>query len=103
MSKHRLRDRAAFIRSKNAGPFAITIDIFFESREDLDLAWRCEDLAIPVIASLYGVSTEHVQRFRIDQALAMKISLPRPIPAGESGDTDVAGGQQFAPLLNVTF
>ena len=32
----RLYDCAKVVRSKNAGPFALTIDLMFESRGDLD-------------------------------------------------------------------
>ncbi len=36
-----------------------------------------------------------------DAGLAFKATLPRLIPAGDIGDTDVYGAQQHAPLLAV--
>ena len=32
---------------------------------------------------------------------AFKATLPRLVPAGEIGDTDVYGAQQHAPLLDI--
>jgi hypothetical protein len=34
-------------------------------------------------------------------ALAFKATLPRLVPAGDIGDTDVYGAQQHGPLLDV--
>ena len=36
-----------------------------------------------------------------DPALAFKATLPRLVPAGNVGDTDVYGSQQHAPLPDV--
>ena len=96
-----LRDCADFVRSKTSGPFTVTIDIFFPDAALLDAAWTCNGLSKAAIAELYKVPQDSIRRFRVDQAKALKISLPRRIPAGDIGDTDVAGGQQFAPLLDI--
>ena len=42
-----------------------------------------------------------VRIFEFEPALAIKISVPRLLPGGAPGDSDVAGGQQFAPLLDI--
>ena len=36
-----------------------------------------------------------------DAAFAFKATLPRLVPSGDFGDTDVYGCQQHAPLLDV--
>jgi hypothetical protein len=36
-----------------------------------------------------------------DAAYAFKATLPRLVPAGDIGDTDVYGAQQHAPLLDI--
>ena len=101
MSDRTLRDVASFVRSKNAGPFAVTIDIFF-AEETVYRAVRWSGLLSESrIADIYGVPQESVRLFAVDQALAIKISLPRPVAAGDFGDSDVAGGQQFLPLLDL--
>ena len=36
-----------------------------------------------------------------DVAYAIKITIPRLVPSGDPGDTDVYGAQQHAPLLDI--
>ena len=36
-----------------------------------------------------------------DTALAIKVSFPRPQSSGSKHDSDVYGGQQYAPLLGL--
>ena len=50
-------------------------------------------LALMSLADLY----ESIKK----PALAIKVSIPRLLPGGSPGDTDVAGGQQFVPLLSI--
>ncbi|TDD81430.1 DUF4387 domain-containing protein [Saccharopolyspora karakumensis] len=98
----RLGDLAAFGRSKTAGPFMITFDLMFRSEEDLNRAWESGSLTRERIAQLYpGVAVDEVMMFIIPPALAIKISLPRRVPAGALGDTDIAASQQFAPLFDL--
>ncbi len=57
----RLYDAAAIVRSKNAGPFAVTIDLFFPDEEQYRLA-RASALLTPAgVAAAYGVDGEHGQ------------------------------------------
>jgi Domain of unknown function (DUF4387) len=97
----RLRDLAAFIRSKNAGPFMLTIDVFFAGPQQCHRVQAAGALTPETVAALYRVDTGTVKVVHVPQANAIKVSLPRPAPAGEVGERDVAGGQQFAPLLNI--
>ena len=97
----RLRDLAVFIRSKNAGPFMLTIDIFFAGPQECRRARAAGVLTPESVSALYRVDPKTVQVVHVEQANALKVSLPRPYPAGEIGDCDVAGGQQFAPLLEL--
>ena len=57
----------------------------------------CEDL----FARLYNVRADEIIFTVYDAGLAFKATLPRLIPAGDIGDTDVYGAQQHAPLLAV--
>lgn len=99
--KRRLRDLAIFVRSKNAGPFTLTIDFFFDRAETCERVARSGALTPRTVASIYRVRPEQVKVIHVPQANALKVSLPRPKPAGEVGDSDVAGGQQFLPLLDL--
>jgi len=96
-----LHDAVISVRSKNAGPFTVTFDLFFPDRETFE-ALRARDVLTPaVVARLYGLEDREVRVFFFEPALAVKISIPRLVPGGSPGDTDVAGGQQFVPLLSI--
>jgi Domain of unknown function (DUF4387) len=97
----RLRDLAVCIRSKNAGPFMLTIDLFFSGPADCRRVIDGHVLTPDKIAAIYKVPAATIQIIHVAQANALKVSLPRARAAGEVGDCDVAGGQQFAPLMNL--
>lgn len=97
----RLRDLAVFVRSKNAGPFMLTIDLFFDGTETVERVIASGILSAEAIARIYRLDAASVRIIRVPQAHAIKVSFPRPLPAGDVGDTDVAGGQQFLPLLDL--
>lgn len=91
----------SLIRSKNAGPFMLTLDLFFSS-PDIRRAFLASGVLSPArIGSLYGVDVSQVQTYELPDIDAMKISFPRPIPSGEFGDTDITGGQQYAILVDM--
>jgi Domain of unknown function (DUF4387) len=97
-----LAEVARLVRSKNAGPFWLTFDVMFN---DEDTYHRVRDqhvLAPEVVAPLYRLAPEQVQVFSHDRALAVKLSMPRLHSSGSPFDTDVFGGQQYAPLLGLT-
>jgi hypothetical protein len=96
-----LRDVARVVRSKNAGPFGLTIDIIFPSPEDLDRAAGSEALQREALARLYCVPASDLQVIRSDAARALKVSMRRPTGAGAPEDRDVYGAQQHVPLLDL--
>ena len=97
----KLKDVCRYIRSKNAGPFWVTIDIFFDTGE----TYRCHraDPAISAsaVADLYGVAVDQIRRFEIDSLSAIKMSYPRSRPQGGVLERDMHSGQQFVPLLDL--
>jgi len=96
-----LHELARLIRSKNAGPFELTIDVMFEDPEAYERVQASGALAADRIARIYAVTEETVSAFRADAALAIKISLPRPTPSGSLRDTDIFGGQFHSPLVRL--
>ncbi|GAA5235297.1 DUF4387 domain-containing protein [Verticiella sediminum] len=96
-----LSELAVLIRSKNAGPFSLTFDIMFSSRENYERVKASGTLTRATMAALYGCPAEKTKFFECDNALAIKFSIPRPRPSGELGDGDLHGGQQYAPLLSL--
>lgn len=97
----RLAEIARVVRSKNAGPLTLTVDILVESGPDFERLLASPALRPERIAELYGVAPSDVAVVPVRAALALKISLPRPIVAGSPGDRDVYGAQQHRPLLDV--
>jgi len=99
----RLYDLAHVIRSKNAGPFTLTIDLMFEDRASYDRAITSPEFTASTVAALYGTEPESVAIHTFERCLAIKVTLPRRCSAGAPGDTDVYGCQQHFPLagLNV--
>ena len=97
----KLFEVAKLVRSKNAGPFALTFDIMFDDQDTYERARRAQAITRELVATLYRQRVEDVQFFHCDNALAIKFSIPRPIFSGDLGDSDVFGGQQYAPLLDI--
>jgi hypothetical protein len=90
-------DVARIVRSKNAGPFTVTIDIIFDNRE----CWRraVERLDRETVARAYRVTPDMVLGIiPYEPVLAVKINLKRRIPSGSPGDRDVYGAQQHVPI-----
>ncbi|HQT75412.1 MAG: acyl-CoA synthetase [Rhodospirillales bacterium 20-64-7] len=96
-----LKNVARVCKSKNAGPFELTIDVVFDDAETFRRVKVSGVLSPALFARLYNVPAEHVLFTPYDAAFAFKATLPRLVPAGDFGDTDVYGCQQHAPLLDV--
>lgn len=94
-----LSDLARVVRSKNAGPTLLTIDVMFAT--DAEYRRGQAALSAQVIATRYGRAVHEVSVMPVAAARAVKIVLPRSVPAGAPGDRDVYGAQQHAPLLDV--
>lgn len=86
----------AKVRSKNAGPFWLTIDIFCGNRDVFDRISTGLDTAR--VAALYGTGLEDMKRFDIADLNVVKFSLPRPAIQGTRGDRDMHGAA-WAVLL----
>jgi hypothetical protein len=95
----KLIDAARVIRSKNAGPTQVTLDLMFDSREMYERALAAPSLKAVVIAQRFNVAEAEIIPY--PAANAIKIVLPRRIIAGTPGDTDVYGAQQHRPILDV--
>jgi hypothetical protein len=97
----KLRDIAKACKSKNAGPFEITIDVMFDDVKTFEAVKKTGVISPALFARLYNVPAASVQFSEYAPAFAFKASFDRPIPSGAVGDTDVYGAQQHAPLLDV--
>lgn len=97
----RIRDIAQVCKSKNAGPFDLTIDVVFDDPRLFARVKATGVLCPDLFARLYGVSAGEILFTVYDAGCAFKATLPRLVSAGDVGDTDVYGAQQHAPLLDV--
>ncbi len=97
----RIREIAQVCKSKNAGPFELTIDVVFDSDEMFHKVQATGVLSPALFARLYNVPEDHILFTPYPAARAFKATLPRLVSAGDIGDTDVYGAQQHAPLLEV--
>lgn len=98
----RLIDIAQIIRSKNAGPFELTLDVIFGTLKHYELAKASNCFIASRIAGLYGLDPSlPITIIFFDPAWAIKIVFPRNVPSGNLGDSDIYGAQQHGPLLHM--
>ncbi len=97
----RLEELTEIFRSKNAGPFRITVDIVFTEQIYYDIVKRSGILTHSSVALRYGVEAQHVRIYYVDGIRTVKITVPRSgVSSGAPGDRDVYGAQQHGPLLD---
>lgn len=92
---------AEHVRSKNAGPFWLTLDVFLRNERDFEFLLESGAITATAIGQLYGVDPQFVQIYEIPELNVVKVSFPRPVPAGSFFDRDQHAGQQFIPLARL--
>lgn len=95
-----LGEIAVKIRSKNAGPFWLTIDIFCGDAARYDRIQR--DLSTDAVAACLQVPVGDLKRFDIPDLHVVKISLPRPVVQGSIVDRDMHGASWGARIAELT-
>lgn len=97
-----LTDLAEVIRSKNVGPYQLTIDIIFKSEQHYSALKEIDFFTKDLFARLYGIGADQIINLvYFDSASAVKCTLARPMVSGAPGDGDVYGAQQHAPVLSL--
>ena len=91
-----LGELARSVRSKNAGPFTVTVDIFCGSAAAYARIRAL--LTSERVAGVYRVEAERVRRFELPDLHVLKFSFPRPIRQGSRLDRDMHAAQ-YAVLL----
>ena len=92
----RLDDIVTKVRSKNAGPFWLTFDVFCGSPEVFERV--CKALSAERLAAVLQTDLANLKRFEIADLNVLKFSLPRPHIQGTRLDRDMHGAS-FANLL----
>lgn len=96
--KPTLGELALEVRSKNAGPFWVTMELFMRCAEDYATVADEQFVNEEVIGRLYALDPAVVQIFRIPALNVVKISFPRQVPQGGLRDRDIHAGQHHVPL-----
>lgn len=95
---------AKVLRSKNSGPFSITLDALFSKKEEYEAVKQQKVITRESIATAYRIKEEDITELVFfDQALGVKVTFNRTISSGTAGDRDVYGAQQHAPLMELLF
>lgn len=89
------------IRSKNAGPFELTFDIIFKNTAGYEKVRDAQLISADWVASTYGVEKSLVNVIEYPAANAIKVTIPRPVISGDILDSDVYGGQQHGPFVDL--
>ncbi len=93
----RVGDIAEKVRSKNAGPFWLTIDVFCGTKEAFQRISK--GLESSSVAKKFSINVDDLKRFDIQQLNAIKLSLPRPAVQGTQIDRDMHGAS-FAQIIS---
>lgn len=81
------------IRSKSAGPFWLTFDIFCADAETFQRLSADPVLSAPSMAEIFHSDEGQVRTFLLAPLNVIKISLPRPVVQGSVADRDMHGAQ----------
>jgi hypothetical protein len=99
VGSYRLLDMATVIRSKDAGVNQLTIDIFFTSAENYEVALNSNLFTKEKIAGVIGVPPAKViGTYFVDACNAIKISVERPNISASVDERDVFGAQQQSAI-----
>ncbi|KAK6524152.1 hypothetical protein TWF694_005813 [Orbilia ellipsospora] len=97
-----LGDIASVLRSKNAGPYELTLDVMFNDRAVYEKVKNSGILTKEKIAKLYNISMKDIVIVMFwDPAMAFKATIASGKVSGGFGETDTHASQQHAPLLFV--
>ena len=95
-------ETARVCRSKNAGPFTLTIDLMFDTPESYRSVLHSPRFTPEAIGALYRVAPDSVRIKPFERVLTLKVTMPRRYSSGSPEDRDVYGSQQHFPLGNMT-
>jgi hypothetical protein len=85
------------VRSKNAGPFWLTIDIFCGDTARFDHI--VAHLSTDAVARMFDVPSQTIKRFDLADLSVITVSMPRPVVQGTRLDRDMHGAA-WAALLS---
>lgn len=90
----KLRTLVPKIRSKNAGPFWLTIDVFCEADDVFETVRT--GVTTAAIGAVFDQPEQEIKRFDLADLRVIKFSLPRPAIQGSIRDRDMHGSSWAA-------
>ena len=84
------------IRSKNAGPFWVTVDLFLKDKDSF--IYACKNISNEEVSNILKIKRNHLKRFDIKNLKVIKFSFPRKHIQGSRLDRDMHGAS-FAILF----
>ncbi|MFV3075262.1 DUF4387 domain-containing protein [Niveispirillum fermenti] len=97
----KLKDVCHYIRSKVAGPFWVTIDLMFDSKESFEKYSNDPALSATSIAGVYRIDPASVSHYPVPNLNVLKISYPRRGSQGGVEERDLHSGQQYVYILDL--
>jgi hypothetical protein len=98
-----LKDVAKVIRSKNAGPYSISVDVMFSENKEHKKFIESQVLSEEWLAAVYNVEKEDVSIFPHEPSMSVKVVIRRKVVAGSIKDKDIYGAQQHVPFLDLKY
>ena len=89
------------VRSKNAGPYWVTFDLFFDGAENFRKYSDSPVLGPALLQRLFGADPRLVKRFAVPKLELIKLSYARTTAQGGVVERDMHCGQQFVRLLDI--
>lgn len=96
----KVKEVAKYVKSKNAGPFWATLEVYFDTKEDYEKVKNSKNITPKKIAELYHVDEKKVKAFYVDSINVIKFSFPRSMPQGHKYENDMHFGQQYILLAD---
>ena len=79
------------IRSKNAGPYWVTIDVFCKNKKSfIEISNK---LNTDLLSKTFKIKKNKIKTFEIENLNVYKISFPRSLVQGHMKDRDMHGAQ----------
>ncbi|MET0273212.1 MAG: DUF4387 domain-containing protein [Phenylobacterium sp.] len=97
----RLREVCRHVRSKVAGPFWVTIDLFFDGEDSFRRYHASPAIGRDAIAAIYGADPALVGIYPVPSLSMVKVSYPRAAAQGGTVERDLHSGQQYVDLLDI--
>lgn len=98
----KISELCSIVRSKNSGPYLLTIDLFASNLDNYHLLKEANKINEELVCQLYDITPDKIEGiYYFDEVLGIKITIQRTISSGTFGDVDVYGTQQYIQLLDI--